>query len=133
MERKIDRLDIYMKASGLNDNKITAITGLSNGVIGKSRKYGRDISSTVIEKVLLHCTDLNAQWLLTGDGEMLKEPVATYPAANHKSVRTLNDIRAPYSASDKTTIEHLLTIIDSQQRTLDVQTTIIDRLTKINI
>lgn len=129
MERKIDRLDMYMKVSGLNDNKITATTGLTNGVIGKSRKLGRDISSTVIERVLSHYTDLNAQWLLTGEGEMLKEPVVTYPVAS-KSVGTLNDIRSPYQATDNATIDRLLAIIDSQQRTLDMQTKIIDRLTK---
>lgn len=129
MERKIDRLDIYMKMSGLNDNKITAMTGLTNGVIGKSRKDGRDISSTVIERVLSHCTDLNAQWLLTGEGEMLKEPIVNYPSGV-KPAGVASDVRASYHATDNATIDRLLSIIDSQQRTLDMQTKIIDRLTK---
>ena len=72
MERKIDRLDKYMKHSRLNDNKLTKLAGLTIGVIGKSRKDGRDLSSGSIEKVLLVCADLNSTWLLTGEGEMLK-------------------------------------------------------------
>lgn len=70
--RKIDRFDKYMEFKGLNDNKVTIELGLSVGVIGKSRKAGRDLSSSVIERILNFYNDLNRIWLLTGEGEMLK-------------------------------------------------------------
>lgn len=71
MERKIDRFDKYMKYKGLNDNKVTVQLSLSVGLIGKSRQKGRDLSDTAIEKILNFYADLNRNWLLIGEGEML--------------------------------------------------------------
>lgn len=70
--RRIDRFDKYMSSKGLNDNKVTLQLGLTVGLIGKSRKEGRDLSDKVIEKILNFYTDLNRVWLLTGEGEMLR-------------------------------------------------------------
>lgn len=69
--RRIDRFDEYMKYSGLNDNKVTNQLGLSIGILGKSRKEGRDLSDRVVEKILKFYGNLNHVWLLTGEGEML--------------------------------------------------------------
>lgn len=71
MERKIDRLDKYMAVKKLNDNKMAISTGLSNGVIGKSRNEGRDLSTATIDKIIKAHPDLNMVWLMTGEGEML--------------------------------------------------------------
>ena len=71
--RKIDRFDNYMKYKELNDNKVTIQLGLSVGTLGKSRKEGRDLSDRVIEQILNFYTDLNKIWLLTGEGNMLKD------------------------------------------------------------
>lgn len=71
MERKIDRFDKYMKYKGLNDNKVTVQLSLSVGLIGKSRQKGRDLSDAAIEKILNFYADLNRNWLLVGEGEML--------------------------------------------------------------
>ena len=70
--KKIDRFDKYMKYKGLNDNKVTIQLALSVGTLGKSRKSDRDLSDKVIEKILNFYTDLNRVWLLTGEGEMIK-------------------------------------------------------------
>lgn len=82
--RRIDRFDIYMKNSGLNDNKVTLQLGLTVGLIGKSRKEGRDLSDKVVEKILNFYTDLNRVWLLTGEGEMTNDKPA---------IRTSHSIR----------------------------------------
>ena len=71
MIRAIDRFDAYMASSGLNDNKVTVQLNLAVGLIGKSRKPGRDLSRPVIEKILAYYKDLNGVWLLTGEGPML--------------------------------------------------------------
>lgn len=83
--KKIDRFDKYMEYKGLNDNKVTTQLGISTGTIGKSRKPNRDLSGKVIEQILNFYTDLNRTWLLTGEGEMLKQPTnsATINAPNH--------------------------------------------------
>lgn len=66
-----ERLDKFMKYKGLNDNKITVATGVSNGIIGKGRKRG-SISQENISKILYTYPDLDANWLLTGRGDMIR-------------------------------------------------------------
>ena len=73
MERVIDRFDVYMASAGLNDNKVTVQLNLSKGLIGKSRNKGRDLSRSLIEKILNCYTDLNPAWLYTGEGSMLQD------------------------------------------------------------
>lgn len=67
----IARLDEYMHYAGLNDNKVTVECGLSNGVIGKARKSRSVMSGENIVRILNVYRDLNARWLLTGEGEMI--------------------------------------------------------------
>ena len=90
-----------MRYKGLNDNQLTNQLGLSNGVIGKSRDTGRDISRRVIELIENYYPDLNIEWLITGDGEMLRG-----------------------AEKQPDNMERLLRIIESQQET-------IARLTKV--
>ena len=68
-----DRLDKYMEYSGLNDNKLTVLAQLSVGALGKQRKGGRGLSVESIARILRTCPDLNAEWLMTGNGDMLKK------------------------------------------------------------
>jgi len=69
--RIIDRFDQYMVYRNLNDNRVTVQLGLSNGVIGKSRREGRDLSPKVVEKILETYQDLSRNWLISGQGEMI--------------------------------------------------------------
>jgi len=64
-------LDKFMKYKGLNDNKITIEANISNGIIGKGRKRGA-LSQDNISKILHTYPELNANWLLIGEGKMLK-------------------------------------------------------------
>jgi hypothetical protein len=72
MEDFFGRLDKFMAFKKLNDNKITVITGISVGSIGKQRKGSRGLSNESIAKILNSFPELDADWLLTGRGEMLK-------------------------------------------------------------
>lgn len=47
------RLDRFMKINNLNDNKLTKITGIANGLIGKGRNRG-GISHENISKYEIH-------------------------------------------------------------------------------
>jgi len=67
-----ERLDKYMEFKGLNDNKLSNETGIANGLIGKARKRG-SLSGKNISKLINTYQDLSADWLFTGQGNMLRE------------------------------------------------------------
>ena len=69
-ERFIDRLEAFMKAEGLNANKVTVAAELSNGLLGKALKTRRSMNSDSVERILCAYTNLSAEWLMTGKGTM---------------------------------------------------------------
>lgn len=60
-----------MVYAGLNDNRVTNQCGLSIGAINSARKRGKSLNGDNIEKILCTYKELNARWLLTGEGEMI--------------------------------------------------------------
>ena len=69
-ERFIDRLEAFMKAEGLNANKVTVAAELSNGLFGKALKTRGSMNSDSVERILCAYTNLSAEWLMTGKGTM---------------------------------------------------------------
>lgn len=72
IEDLFDRLDKFMSCKGLNDNQMTIQAELSVGSLGKQRKGARGLSSESIAKILHSYKELDANWLLTSEGTMLK-------------------------------------------------------------
>ena len=74
-----DRLKELAKAYGMGQNKFEASCGLGNGTINNSRG---GVSSATLEKILITYPEVNIEWLVTGNGNMLKEddekPVISY-------------------------------------------------------
>lgn len=83
IERRIDRLDRYIRYRGLNDNRVTIDCGLSIGTLGKSRKPGKDISIKTAQAILDQYPEINKIWLINGEGEMIgtkrQTDYPTYP------------------------------------------------------
>ena len=69
-ERFIDRLEAFMKAEGLNANKVTVAAELSKGLLGKALKTRGSMNSDSVERILCAYTNLSAEWLMTGKGTM---------------------------------------------------------------
>ena len=69
-ERFIDRLEAFMKAEGLNANKVTVAAELSNGLLGKALKTRGSMNSDSVERILCAYTNLSAELLMTGKGTM---------------------------------------------------------------
>lgn len=66
-----DQLDKFLEYNDLNDRQFSLKSGLSNGILGKARVRGA-LSQDNIAKILHSFPELNANWLFTGNGEMLQ-------------------------------------------------------------
>jgi phage repressor protein C with HTH and peptisase S24 domain len=62
------RIIQYLEYKGVSKNKFYITTGVSNGTLDK--KSG--LTGDTIEKFYSIYTDINPEWLLTGNGEMIK-------------------------------------------------------------
>jgi hypothetical protein len=82
----IDRIFQYLDFKGYKYAPTEKILGLSNGYLGKMRARGASIGSEVVEKIVQSYRDINPEWLLTGDGEMLRGHVASNNTKNVKEL-----------------------------------------------
>lgn len=69
-----ERLKTFIKFKGFGQGKFESMCGLSNGYVNNIRQ---SILPDKLQKIALQFPDLNTGWLMTGEGEMLKnsEPV----------------------------------------------------------
>ena len=68
-----ERLILYLKAKGLSQGKFERMCGLSNGYVNNLK---RSVTAEKLVSISAACSDLNTNWLLTGEGEMINESVA---------------------------------------------------------
>ena len=73
MFKTIDRLMQFIKYAGLSARQFDLSIGASNGYTLRMQKNNASIGSDVIENILKAYPQLNVVWLITGEGEMLKE------------------------------------------------------------
>ena len=73
MLKTIDRLIQFIKFAGLSARQFDLSIGASNGYTLRMQKNSASIGSDVIENILKTYPQLNVVWLITGEGEMLKE------------------------------------------------------------
>lgn len=66
-----ERLAAFIEFKGLSKNKFETICGLSRRYVSN---ISRSIQPETCEKISLKFPELNMGWVLTGEGEMLKEP-----------------------------------------------------------
>ena len=93
-----DRLDRYMIYKKLNDNKVTVESGIPVGSLGKQRKGSRGLSIASIAKLLYTYSDLNADWVRTGRGEML---LSEEKMPEHELINELKIINRNYDEMKK--------------------------------
>jgi len=79
MFKTIDRLMQFIQHAGMSARQFDLSIGASNGYTLRMKKNNASIGSDVIENILRIYPQLNVVWLLTGEGNMLKTPVAAEP------------------------------------------------------
>lgn len=95
-----ERLTAYLKYKGINKSEFGRKVGVSNSYISAIRK---SIQPDKTEKIAASFPDLNIAWLLTGDGEMLKDTVTNIAQGDHATniAGNGNNIRTDSSTLDK--------------------------------
>lgn len=85
-----ERLRKYIEVKSLTPKQFEQISGLSNGSFSKLSDNTR---RSTVNRISIAFPDLNTSWLLTGDGEMLKQEVSTkeYPCSQIKKKIPLYD------------------------------------------
>lgn len=93
MREKFSRFVIYMNFKGLNDNRVTVECGLSQGLLNQARRGESDLGAKSIDKILKTYQDLSRTWLLTGEGDMIKDDASqTIVGDNNIQVGNNNSI-----------------------------------------
>lgn len=73
--KAIDRLMQYLDIKEIKPTRFEKNIGLSNGYLGTQRRRNADLGEGVLLKIADNCLDLSIEWLLTGNGSMLKNQV----------------------------------------------------------
>ncbi len=104
--RLIDRLQQYLKFRKLTPYAFERSCGLANGYLAKQMSGRGRIGSDILEKIISIYKDLDAKWLLTGEGEML----------THSSNNILEESRTIYSDNR----DDIIRILKHQIATLEL-------------
>lgn len=68
----LERLKHFLDTEDISYRKLEEKIGMSNGTISKATKQDKSISHKSIEKILHKFPQLSAEWLMRGNGEMIK-------------------------------------------------------------
>ena len=81
----LERLKEFMDHKGITIAAFERSIGMSNASFGKSLKNGKAIGTDKLENILSIYKDINPDWLLTGEGSMLRtdEKTDNKPIAHH--------------------------------------------------
>ena len=115
--KAIHRLYQYFDFKDIKPTRFEKENGLSNGYLGVQLKRSADIGSSIVELVINNCRDLNPEWLLTGDGEMLRSG-----EQNPEKKDRVQDVSAGEEEN------YLKKLVVSYEKTIELQANEIARL-----
>lgn len=99
-----ERLTQYLEIKGINKSEFGRTIGVSSAYITSMRK---SIDPEKLQSIALHYQDLNINWLMTGEGEMLKttesltQPRKKIPVYDSQSIGGHNDTVANLDADNR--------------------------------
>lgn len=98
-----DRIQQYIEYKGISVYRLEASAELSKGYWAKTKS----ISADVVMKISRIYPDLSTEWLLRGEGQMIKD----------KEIK----FETPFKEdSSPITPERLMNVIESQQKTIEI-------------
>lgn len=91
--KAINRLYKYIDYKGIKAIPFEKKIGLSNGYLGKQLKRSADLGEGILIKIIENCPDLSPEWLLIGEGSMLKNEVFTTTSEVDHNYKELAEAR----------------------------------------
>lgn len=114
IENTLNRIKYYLDYKEIKVSTFEKEVGMSNGSFASQLKNNKTIGVDKLENILKRFPDLNPDWILTGNGDMLKLDVLTDEKAVYKKVYKLKEKSIDYkelAEARKETIESLKKII----------------------
>lgn len=87
-----DRLTRFLKHEGVTKSEFSRIMGLSSGYVGSMRK---SMPQEKIKRLLENFPQLNRDWLLYGEGEMLHELPSDYDGSQNNPEHLRDEFMVP--------------------------------------
>jgi len=69
----IERLRTYLKNKGIKNREVASFIGISETTLNNKLNGTRSLDLDTLLNIVIHFEDLSVEWLLRGDGEMIKE------------------------------------------------------------
>lgn len=102
MSNPLNRIKDYLDYKDIKISAFEKSAGLSNGSFGGQLKKNRTIGIDKLENILRIYPDLNANWVLTGSGEMLRDKHEDTPLQRLNYERTIESLNHVIAAQQKT-------------------------------
>lgn len=78
----IDRILLFIQHKNLSMRMFDKSISVGNGYTSKQSKSKASVGSDVLERIIDTYPDLNPMWLLTGEGEMIREITKKHSTQN---------------------------------------------------
>lgn len=122
-----DRFAEFIAYKGLSRRKFQESIGVSNSYI---QNISNGISAEVLRRIANTYSDLNTDWLLTGNGDMLK-PTQSVGDISNSTVSGVNVNGTEIHISNMDAYDTLLKIVNANQKAVEKFQEQIDRLITI--
>src|SRR5690606_21173300 len=114
MSSPLKRINQYLDHKEIKISAFEKSVGFSNGSFSGQLKRNRTIGVDKLENILKKYPDLNAQWVLTGSGEMLTDKQEDTQSIHPTPFPAVPSLQFSYER----TIESLNHVIVAQQKTI---------------
>ncbi len=84
-----EKIIAYLAYKDISQRKFSLKTGLSEGILRAGKDLGVDKMSIIKE----HYPDLNMNWLIYGEGEMLIPDIVTEPELKYENTAVENSLK----------------------------------------